>query len=111
LCILKELTHEIKSIKTTAPTQLRFPKKTLDSKTKPLCKLTDKYCWIYGVGNHNVKECRCRAQGYKEKATFQNHLGRSNTYSNWQGESGIGNNINILDKVYCNHLPLDSPIK
>ena len=33
----------------------------------------------------------------------------SNAYCTWQGESGIGDNINILDEIYCNHLPVDSP--
>ena len=34
-----------------------------------------KYCWTHGACNHNSQECRTKADGHQDSATFQNCKG------------------------------------
>ena len=79
LKLLKDLTAELKSVKSSFHQQPKFGRKTPDNKTSPR-KVTDKYCWIYGGCNHDGTACNFRAQGHKEKAIFTNRMGGSNAY-------------------------------
>ena len=79
LKLLKDLTAELKSVKSSLQQQPKFGRKTPDNKTSPR-KVTDKYCWTHGGCNHDGTACNFRAQGHKEKATFTNRMGGSNAY-------------------------------
>lgn len=39
---------------------------------------TSEYCWTHGAWGHKGKDCRRKATGHKDKATFANRMGGSN---------------------------------
>lgn len=39
---------------------------------------TSKYCWTHGACNHHGRECRHKAEGHQDEATFDNRMGGSN---------------------------------
>ena len=57
----------------------RAPRKTPDN-----CSFTrtikDKYCWNHGGCNHTSTECRAKANGHQDSATFENRQGGSNAF-------------------------------
>ena len=38
---------------------------------------TWKYCWTYGVCTYTGKDCKVKADGYNNNATFQDRMGDS----------------------------------
>jgi len=45
-----------------------------------------KYCWTHGSCAHTSKECNCKAEGYKDDATFAIMLGDSSSGCHWLQE-------------------------
>ena len=43
-------------------------------------QITDKYCWTHGGSNHLGKDCRTKAPGHKDAATFDDKMGGSKAY-------------------------------
>ena len=37
-----------------------------------------KYCWTHGAWHHNSRDCKFKAEGHKDTATFVNRMGGSN---------------------------------
>ena len=40
-------------------------------------RTTNKYCWTHGACAHSSKDCRSKADGHQDEATFQNRMGGS----------------------------------
>ena len=43
-------------------------------------RVTTQYCWTHGGCNHVSKDCRTKAAGHCDDATFENRMGGSNAY-------------------------------
>ena len=41
---------------------------------------TEKYCWTHGATSHDSAQCRTKAQGHQDAATFNNRMGGSNAF-------------------------------
>ena len=41
---------------------------------------TDKYCWTHGGCAHESANCKAKAQGHKDGATFENKMGGSKAF-------------------------------
>ena len=43
-------------------------------------RTTNKYCWTHGGCAHNSAECKAKATGHKDEATFENKMGGSKAF-------------------------------
>ena len=81
--ILKTLAEIQKGLKNQhnpkPPYKPKQPKKQTGQKRKWRYN-TSKYCWTCGAGNHLSKDCRCKADGHKDEATFKNKMNGSTEF-------------------------------
>ena len=62
----------------TTPTPTPTPTfKKVSDNFKGNRQFTDKYCWTHGACGHFGKNCRGKAPGHKDEATFENKMGGS----------------------------------
>ena len=43
-------------------------------------RTTNKYCWTHGGCSHTSAECKAKANGHKDEATFENKMGGSKAF-------------------------------
>ena len=87
LQLLREIQVDLKQSATNPNTcrngqRKRFGRKTPDDKTYPPRDDKSKYCWTHGACNHGGSDCRWKAKGHKDEATFDNKMGGSCAYCN-----------------------------
>ena len=59
--------------------QARTHRKTPDNARRARGDTT-KYCWTHGACSHGSADCKMKAPGHKDEATFENRLGGSNAH-------------------------------
>ena len=82
LKLLKDIRTDMKKSRTTT-TPLKTIKRKNESdqdetkkRKKPRRRLdVSKYCWTHGACNHHSKDCKFKAPGHKDGATFCNMMG------------------------------------
>ena len=81
LKILQQLQQQLSmsSPPNSNSTNCRRSKKTPDDATF-FRRVTNKYCWTHGGCGHESKECRAKANGHKDDATFENRQPGSNAF-------------------------------
>ena len=83
LKLLKQMQQDMKcepaSNSTEQASRTKRGRKTPDDSTWPRRK-TDKYCWTHGACAHASPDCKGKARGHKNKATFETRMGGSNAH-------------------------------
>jgi len=82
LKLLKELTVELKQVKSSIPSSANQPTASTTGREPRRYKRTNvsKYCWSHGACAHDGKSCNQKRQGHKDEATFTNRMGGSSAY-------------------------------
>ena len=84
LKLLREIQMEMKRTNTQQkrPNQLQNVQyqKTPDDQVEPKRWVKKHYCWTHGASNHKSKNCRTKAQGHQDLATFEDKMGGSKAY-------------------------------
>ena len=83
--ILKTLAEIQKGLKkqqiSKQPYKRKHPKKEhKDGQKKKWRYNTSKYCWTCGAGNHSSKDCRGKADGHQDNATFKTKMSGSTEF-------------------------------
>ena len=77
--LVKDLQQEVKSLRTQGP---KVQSNTPVSTSKDINPKSDKpwrrYCHTHGCCNHWGRQCKDKAPGHKDEATFRNRMGGSN---------------------------------
>ena len=74
---IAELKAEINNSKSSDDATLRTSNKTRKKKPRTI---VSKYCWTHGAWHHISKDCKFKAVGHKDAATFANRMGGSTEY-------------------------------
>ena len=74
---------------------------------------TDKYCWTHGACGHHGKNCRGKAQGHKDAATFEDKVGGSKAHcKEWRREPDTQHKYKLDNKLLASStIVSDSSIK
>ena len=84
LKLLREIQMEMKRTNTqqkrpNQPQNVQY-QKTPDDQVEPKRWVKKHYCWTHGASNHKSKNCRTKAQGHQDLATFEDKMGGSKAY-------------------------------